>query len=853
MEGVYKPFSIVRKVSYLTFKKPLFNVFYSSAFIARTLTTLTFLFIYFSLPAKSLQKEADTAIQSDTSLLQSLGLIKRTAELEQERITANYQSHSLILDQSKKFIALSLEIQNTRHYLNQGFEYKKVLDLIEQVKAWKEIAIDGVIINKDSLQTNRNLTATSILLKELVSRTNIWLTTIYKYHSTLGMHQRKLDSLAKDNILYKVPEDSAAAVTYFHKLLSLKKELDPVNADLKSALDSIQRIEFQVNFLKTSLESDISETEALRKQMDDRVYFKELKSFNQSPSRFKTLSEIIEYSRSKANLLIVFYIANHLFKIMLMLLSVVVLFIYLRFLVHRSKNANVFDQLNQRTQLLNYPVASAILISFTIFQFFLPLPPFIITSYIWLISSIALTVILRKSMPRFWFYTWTVFQLLFVIALFDNYLLAHSVAERWLILYMSIIGLATGLYFILSKKGRQSKDKMVFALLIIMALYEIGSISFNLYGNYNFAKGLMANGFSTFVVAFMVFWTIRLASDTLNISLFFRKSDEDDRHVLPLDKIGGKLSSYKYILVFIAWFVLLSRNTHAYQSMFGPLGEALKEPRSIGEFEFTYLSVFIFFFVIFLSGVLAKVVSFITSGANPSLSNSGEKGPGSWLLLVRIAIISAGAIIAFIAAGIPMDRLAIIIGALSVGIGFGLQTLINNLVSGLIIAFEKPINVGDIVEISGSIGKMKSIGIRSSVISTWDGSDVIIPNGDLLSQHLVNWTMGNTKRRFEIPVSVAYGTNLEETKKMLHDLILQDDRIMKNPDPIVWVTTFNNSSIDFVLKFWVANFAIGFDVKSDLMLAIDKLFKENGIVIPFPQQDIYIKSMVPLEGKTEDE
>jgi small-conductance mechanosensitive channel len=351
----------------------------------------------------------------------------------------------------------------------------------------------------------------------------------------------------------------------------------------------------------------------------------------------------------------------------------------------------------------------------------------------------------------------------------------------------------------------------------------------------------------------MVFWTIRLASDTLNISLFFRKSDEDDRHVLPLDKIGGKLSFYKYILVFIAWFVLLSRNTHAYQSLFEPLGEALKEPRSIGEFEFTYLSVFIFFFVIFLSGVLAKVVSFLTSGANPSAGYNSEKGPGSWLLLVRIAIISAGAVIAFVAAGIPMDRLAIIIGALSVGIGFGLQTLINNLVSGLIIAFEKPINVGDIVEISGSIGKMKSIGIRSSVISTWDGSDVIIPNGDLLSQHLVNWTMGNTKRRFEIPLSVAYGTNLEETKKMLHDIILQDARILKFPDPIVWVTTFNNSSIDFVLKFWVANFATGFDVKSDLMLAIDKLFKENGIVIPFPQQDVYIKSIAATEKTTGEE
>lgn len=107
------------------------------------------------------------------------------------------------------------------------------------------------------------------------------------------------------------------------------------------------------------------------------------------------------------------------------------------------------------------------------------------------------------------------------------------------------------------------------------------------------------------------------------------------------------------------------------------------------------------------------------------------------MLLVRITIITVGVLLAFVSAGIPMDRFAIILGALSVGIGFGLQTLINNLVSGVIIAFEKPINVGDIVEITGQTGRMKSIGIRSSVVTTWDGADVIIPNGDLLNQHLL--------------------------------------------------------------------------------------------------------------------
>jgi hypothetical protein len=289
---VQSSFSLIRKVNYIVFIKLFFNAIDSTACRSRILIALTFLLFNFSLSANSLQLEADTTIRNDNTLLQSLGLIKNTAETEQKQSSANYQSHSLMLEQSKKFFALSIEIQNTSHFLNQGFEYKKVLDLIEQVRAWKEIAVDGVITNRDSIQTNRNLTATSILLKELVSRTNIWLSTIYKYHSTLGMHQRRLDSLSQDNTLYKVPEDSTAAVTYYQKLLAFKKELGPVNADLKSAMDSIQHIEFQVNYLKASLESYISETEALRKQMDDSVYSKELKSFSQTSSRFKTFSVV---------------------------------------------------------------------------------------------------------------------------------------------------------------------------------------------------------------------------------------------------------------------------------------------------------------------------------------------------------------------------------------------------------------------------------------------------------------------------------------------------------------------------------------------------------------------------------
>jgi small-conductance mechanosensitive channel len=161
-----------------------------------------------------------------------------------------------------------------------------------------------------------------------------------------------------------------------------------------------------------------------------------------------------------------------------------------------------------------------------------------------------------------------------------------------------------------------------------------------------------------------------------------------------------------------------------------------------------------------------------------------------------------GLFLAIAATGVPVDRITIILGALSVGVGLGLQALVNNLVSGLIIAFEKPVNVGDQVEIEGRSGRIKSIGFRSSIVSTFDGADVIIPNGDLLKAHLVNWTLGKSRRRADLPVGVAFGTDLQKTKKLLEELMAEDKRILPYPSPVVLFQQFSSSSIDIKLFFW---------------------------------------------------
>ncbi|MNR08291.1 Mechanosensitive channel MscK precursor [compost metagenome] len=160
--------------------------------------------------------------------------------------------------------------------------------------------------------------------------------------------------------------------------------------------------------------------------------------------------------------------------------------------------------------------------------------------------------------------------------------------------------------------------------------------------------------------------------------------------------------------------------------------------------------------------------------------------------------------------------------------------------SGLIIAFEKPVNVGDIVDIDGQGGKMKSIGFRSSVISNWDGADVVMPNGDLLNAHLINWSLGGNRKRISILIGISYDSDLEKCRQLLTGILGNDQRINKNPAPVVQFEQLGSSSIDLRIYFWTKHIGEAAATRSDLIVAIVDTFKENGIAIPFPQQDIYI-------------
>jgi small-conductance mechanosensitive channel len=279
------------------------------------------------------------------------------------------------------------------------------------------------------------------------------------------------------------------------------------------------------------------------------------------------------------------------------------------------------------------------------------------------------------------------------------------------------------------------------------------------------------------------------------------------------------------------------------EPVFESVRYVLSHPWALGTLTISLGGVLAFFLTLWISVQISRLVRWIL-GEEVLPRLAVPRGiAGSVSSLVHYAIMAVGFLIAFGAGGIRLDRLTLIIGALGVGIGFGLQNLVNNFVSGLILVFERPIQIGDTVQVGTTLGEVRSIGIRASVVRTFEGAEVIVPNGNLVSTEVVNWTLSDRLRRVEIPVGVAYGTDPERVLALLTETARGDAEVLRHPEPYALFSGFGESSLDFKLRFWTANFDWWVRVASRVTVAVNKAFVEAGIEIPFPQRALHVRSM----------
>ncbi|HBG23540.1 MAG: mechanosensitive ion channel protein MscS [Bacteroidetes bacterium GWF2_41_61] len=245
-----------------------------------------------------------------------------------------------------------------------------------------------------------------------------------------------------------------------------------------------------------------------------------------------------------------------------------------------------------------------------------------------------------------------------------------------------------------------------------------------------------------------------------------------------------------------------------------------------------------FFLLFFFSGKLKRLlVKVVFPRYNVDIGVSE-----SIATIIKYLLLIVGIVIIFQTTGIDLSALGLLVGALGVGIGFGLQGITNNFISGIIILFERPIKVGDRIEVEGLTGNIVEINARASTIITNDNITVIVPNSDFINKQVINWSHNNKNIRLNIPIGVSYKEDPQVVTKILMGIAKLHPGVLEEPPPYVRFDEFGDSSLKFTLQIWTLEYIDRPSIiKSDIYYEVFRIFKEKNIEIPYPQRDIHIK------------
>jgi len=469
--------------------------------------------------------------------------------------------------------------------------------------------------------------------------------------------------------------------------------------------------------------------------------------------------------------------------------------------------------------------------------------PIIIYSIAEIMMLVCITILLPRIEPLITNRILVFFTVVFILEQIFSLTLKETLLQRFLILTTAILLLLFLIYQIRNKvfesSGWPSFVKYFRRIMIIIMI--VGLLS-NLIGMVYLSEII------TFGCVNIVFITLVILTTASILQVVFRLLIQSgpaqklfiiQHHSVLIQK---KWERFINFTVWVTWIYLSLNYLYIQEPVTEWLVNAITNRWTIGSIDISISDVLLFIFTIWFSIWISRFIRFILEGDVLPRFSLPRGVPAAISILTNYAIVGFGFFLAMSASGIDMTKFALLAGALGVGIGFGLQNIVNNFISGLILIFERPIQIGDVVDVSGITGKVKRIGIRSSTIRTFTGSEVIVPNANLISNEVINWTLSDKLRRIEIKVGVEYGTDPKRVLDMLNQIAVGHDKILKDPEPFVLFLGFGDSSLDFELRFWTANFETWMSLRTEISVSIYEAFEKAGITIPFPQRDLHIKN-----------
>jgi len=678
----------------------------------------------------------------------------------------------------------------------------------------------------------RNLQMFRALLVELRITTTAYNEHMGKYDSTLDNLKKEILDLRKDTTVRTLFRDSVLRASFTVQLQQLRtkwrrtdslvrldtKNINDVKAHAASNLLTINELYYQTTALLQTVGS-----KAFSKE---RRYLWEPRSSTSRNRGQEGFKKSIESEQKMAR----YYFENSREKRALLWVLGILFFYWVFYNFRSLRRAGKLDALEafDFRYITRYPVAVSLVFMLNLAPLFDIHAPAIYIESVQFVSMIVLTALFWKRLPRTFLIAWCIFVVLFLLLSSTRILGIPVSLQRWWMLVINISSVVFGLFMLLRLKKWIKRQRIVLVMVVIYLFFNLLAIVCNLFGRVTLAQIFGATAIYAF--AQTVSLGVFIQSFTEAFLLQIQSSRVRKQYPAQFDfaPIAKGIRRFAIILSVLLWLLVFTTNLNIYAALSDTLIAFLTQPREIGSFSFTLSGILLFLGIIWIANLLQKHIPFFFGdvGDDTSFDNKGQR---SRLLVTRLFLLVLGFLLAVAASGLSIDRVTVILGALGVGIGLGLQSIVNNFVSGIILIFDRPLRLGDIVEIGDKKGRVKEIGVRSSTLLTQDGAEVIIPNGDILSHNIVNWTLSNSHIRMELSFLLARPYNRETVQGVLRDIVLANNHILPGREPQLLFSTASAQADRVKIYFWCKDVSLIEMTSSELEAAIHHGLEEKGI------------------------
>jgi potassium-dependent mechanosensitive channel len=678
----------------------------------------------------------------------------------------------------------------------------------------------------------RNLQMFNTLLDELEKNTGYYAKYLRQYDTAMNGVKKEIAALQKDTLMLQIFRDSSLKNTFQQQLQQLKAKWRQVDSLVTENSKEINTLKSQASahaitigelLYRVDLELKAGGSEAFGKE---RRYLWEARASEDDYSE-NSFKESIGSEFQLAGIYFA-YTGNR--WLWLPFMGFVFFFwVWWNYRFLKRENKLQVIEPFQIGFINPHPVTATVIFVLSLAPFLDLHAPSLYIETIQLLQMVVVSIILWKHSSRHLFYGWCIFIFLFLLLFCTRLLGLPLNLQRWVNFFIDSSAFVFSLFFLLRHRKRCEKWILI-AISLYIFLNFLAVIS-NLFGRVTYSQIFGYTAAYSFAQTISLGIFVKIMEEAFLLQIQTSRTRKKYPQAFDYGAIAKSIRRFSMIVAVPLWIIVFATNLNLFDALTDFILDTFTSTRQVGNFSFTLGGIVLFVGIIWLANFLQKYIAYFFGDIGDD-SAFDDKGQRSRLMVTRLILLIAGFLLAVAASGLAVDRITVILGALGVGIGLGLQSIVNNFVSGIILIFDRPLRIGDTVELGDKKGRVKEIGIRTSTLLTDEGAEVIIPNGDVLSRNIINWTLSNNHIRETLSFTLDKPAQPQDiTADAIREIVVKNPNVLVERTPVVTLTNVNSKSIELKIFYWIRDFNKSAVTSTDMKAAVYQYLEAKGITV----------------------